>query len=318
MEHPLVGYTYNAGEPDDPLEYPVGDGDVQYGYLDNVLNYLGEPYYDFGTSQKTSMTEITVGDSVTSYYHYDIQGRLARYVPSTKDREDYVIAYTYNNLGQKTSVKIGTPTEPDMDDPYYWWVIDCPELWWTTAPPSDLTYDVSYEYYANGWLKKLKSGANPIAEYAYDEVGNRTRTDNGNDTYTLFAYGEDDPRYSLTSITYKDGSNATLATLGYSSRDDVGNPLSMSDWTGSWAYTYDSMNRLDSATLSGVEGPPNPIPDQPCGGDYGYDWVGNRLNPPSGANHMVYDKADRLTSWPGMYSMLLERRSSSAHQLSTI
>ena len=33
---------------------------------------------------------------------------------------------------------------------------------------------------------------------------------------------------------------------------------------------------------------------------YGYDWVGNRIHPPSGSNPMVYNTADQLTSWPGM------------------
>ncbi|MEN6521571.1 MAG: RHS repeat-associated core domain-containing protein [Armatimonadota bacterium] len=70
----------------------------------------------------------------------------------------------------------------------------------------------------------------------------------------------------------------------------------MTDWTGTWSYGYDENNRLTNAT------PPNPVPEQPCGGDYGYDWVSNRLNPPTGTNHMVYNAADQLTSWPGMYS----------------
>ena len=47
--------------------------------------------------------------------------------------------------------------------------------------------------------------------------------------------------------------------------------------------------------------PPQPVPDQPAGGEYGYDWVGNRLNPPTGTNHMVYNAADQLTAWPGMH-----------------
>ena len=47
--------------------------------------------------------------------------------------------------------------------------------------------------------------------------------------------------------------------------------------------------------------PPQPVPDQPAGGPYGYDWVGNRLNPPTGTNHMVYNAADQLTTWPGMH-----------------
>ena len=57
--------------------------------------------------------------------------------------------------------------------------------------------------------------------------------------------------------------------------------------------------------VMGADGQPDPatqpIPDQPAGGPYGYDWVGNRLNPPVGTNHMVYNAADQLTAWPGMH-----------------
>ena len=66
----------------------------------------------------------------------------------------------------------------------------------------NLVPDTPSDCFANGWLKDVKSGANTIASYSYDEVGNRTRTDNGNDTYALFAYGANDPRYPLTSITW--------------------------------------------------------------------------------------------------------------------
>ncbi len=59
---------------------------------------------------------------------------------------------------------------------------------------------------------------------------------------------------------------------------------------------YDAIGRLTSAS------DPNPIPNQPAGGAYGYDWAGNRLNPPSGSNAMVYNECDQLTSWPGMYA----------------
>jgi len=96
---------------------------------------------------------------------------------------------------------------------------------------------------------------------------------------------------------HKKGSTI-LAEIDYTAtaRDKTGNPKSMTDWTGTWDYVYDKNNRLVGAT------PPNPVPDQPAGGNYGYDWVGNRLNPPTGTNHMVYNAADQLTRWPGMYS----------------
>ncbi len=81
--------------------------------------------------------------------------------------------------------------------------------------------------------------------------------------------------------------------------DSVGNPLTMTDSTGSstlpWSYGYDANNRLTSAV------PPNPVPSQPAGGTYGYDWVGNRLHPPADPNPMIYNAVDQLTSWPGMH-----------------
>jgi YD repeat-containing protein len=45
---------------------------------------------------------------------------------------------------------------------------------------------------------------------------------------------------------------------------------------------------------------PGPIASQTAA-SYGYDWVGNRLNPPSDASAMVYNSADQLVKWPGMH-----------------
>ena len=164
----------------------------------------------------------------------------------------------------------------------------------------NVTYDVEYSYYANGWLYKVTNAlpTTPvdIATYRYDGVGNRTNVALANGTSTAYAYDTSDPRYGLNTITDTLGTT-TLATIDYTStpRDYAGNPKSMTDWTGTWNYTYDANNRLASAT------PPSPVPSQPAGGGYGYDWVGNRLNPPSGANHMQYNSADQLVSWPGMH-----------------
>jgi len=201
-----------------------------------------------------------------------------------------VIAYTYNNLGEKTSVRIGPP-EPEDGNNFYYWYFGVPYV--LPLDEQNIVYEASYEYFANGWLKRVKSGANTIAEYSYDAVGNRIQQTNGNGTSTEYAF-DSDPRYRVTSITHKRGSNV-LAQIGYPSRDSVGNPLGMSDWTGAWGYDYDSNNRLTGAT------PPNPVPGQPAGGPYGYDWVGNRIHPPGGPNPMVYNDGDQLVRWPGMY-----------------
>jgi len=55
--------------------------------------------------------------------------------------------------------------------------------------------------------------------------------------------------------------------------------------------------RLRSSTSA-----PRPVPGQLAGGDYVYDWVGNRIRPPDGTgNEMVYNEADQLVMWPGMH-----------------
>ena len=59
---------------------------------------------------------------------------------------------------------------------------------------------------------------------------------------------------------------------------------------------YDENNRLTTAT------PPNPVPGQPAGGPYDYDWVGNRIHPPAEPNPMTYNAADQLLTWPGMHT----------------
>lgn len=69
-------------------------------------------------------------------------------------------------------------------------------------------------------------------------------------------------------------------------RDSAGNPTSVSDWQDYRDYTHDVNNRLDSWEYAE---------------DYGYDWVGNRLNPPAGQNAMQYNAADQLVLWPGQH-----------------
>lgn len=116
-------------------------------------------------------------------------------------------------------------------------------------------------------------------------MGNRTRVDLGNTTHTTYTYPETaDPRYFLDAIGHYDSSNALLtsAAITYTSRDDSGNPTEIEDWDPARYYDYDNNNRL----ISG-------------GGDsFGYDWVGNRLNPPANPSPMVYDATDKLVRWP--------------------
>ncbi len=164
-----------------------------------------------------------------------------------------------------------------------------------------VTYDYTIDGYDSASTSRTSmTHSSGTSSYQYDDgAGNRSNVQLANGTSTAYAYDMTDPRYGLNTITHYSGST-TLATIDYTSipRDYAGNPKSMTDWTGIWNYTYDANNRLAGAT------PPSPVPGQPAGGGYGYDWVGNRLNPPYGSNSMQYNAADQLGSWPGMHGPL--------------
>ncbi len=166
----------------------------------------------------------------------------------------------------------------------------------TSGNPVNATYDVIHDYYANGWLQDVKYNSNTIAQYSYDSAGNRTGIAYPNGVSTSYAY-DNDPRYRLLGIT-DSGANMAAFQISYTV-DSVGNPLSMTHSTGTphfpGLYGYDANNRLTSATA------PNPVPGQPGGGSYGYDWVGNRLHPPADPNPMTYNAAHQLTECAGMH-----------------
>ncbi len=266
--HRLIAVYYLPGALPNPISYQGLTADVAYTY-------------NGGTNQRESVTE-TIGESQhTSSYEYDSQGRLWKYTPPlglAAGPPAEKVVYAYNNAGQKTGVTITDGT---------------------TTP-----YAVSYDYYANGWLKAVKHGGNTIASYTYDPVGNRTQIDYGNATYTVFEYEESgnpqvpsDPRYRLETITHYDADDEALAAFGYT-RDDVGDPLSFTGLEGEWGYTYDAMNRLASAAPP--DDAPLPLPAQ-AGGTYSYDWVGN-MKAAASSNPWQYNAADQLTVWPGMHS----------------
>ncbi len=189
------------------------------------------------------------------------------------------IYYAYNAASQKTRESLASGLD-------------------TAGNLVGATYDVQYDYFANGWLKDARYAGNnnPVATYYYDSAGNRIGIAYPNGVSTSYAY-DNDPRYRLIGIT-DSGANMAAFQISYTV-DSVGNPLSMTDSTGSltlpWSYGYDANNRLTGAV------PPSPVPSQPAGGAYGYDWVGNRIHPPAHPNPMAYNAADQLTAWPGMH-----------------
>jgi YD repeat-containing protein len=161
----LTDVYYNAGTPAHPFVYPTRTSDVIYAY-------------DGNSSLKTSMVQPQT-PSLTSSYAYDYQGRLVSYTPPV-GASGKKIYYAYNNANQKIRMSIASSVD-------------------TAGNLVGATYDVLYDYYANGWLKDVKYNGTTlatIASYAYDSAGNRTDiTNNSNGTSTHFDYFTGDPRY---------------------------------------------------------------------------------------------------------------------------
>ena len=209
---------------------------------DVAYTYVG------GSRLRSTVTNLYDGmHTYLSSYEYDLQDRLVTYTPPAPSGHGD-ITYTYNALGQKAGITNGSLA-------------------------------VHYDYYANGWLKRVRRGTNLVSAYTYDVVGNRSSIALGNGASTAYAY-DTDPRYRVSAITHTPTVGDPV-TISYTSRDSAGNPLSMQDWNGTTAYTYDNNSRLVQTG--------------------GYDWVGNR-NPTTWS----YNADDQLTATPSnQYTYLM-------------
>ncbi len=173
-------------------------------------------------------------------------------------------------------------------------------------------HSTTCDYSRNGWLKSINYDGSKVAEYTHNALGLLSQIDfyNGataTGAYDVYAYDTTDPRNFLKTITmhYKDAVGNPASSVvdytdgnGHPNVDKAGNQLSMGNLADQWTYTYDHAGRIASIT------PPNPVPEQGLGGDYGYNWLGQLTNPPADPNHLTYNSAGLLSSWPGMYSYL--------------
>jgi len=240
-----------TGSLTQPITYPARSADVSYSYV-------------AGSKLVSTVTERdSTGSNIlrTSAFAYDAQDRLISYTPPAPSGHA-AVAYTYNNLSQKTSI-------------------------------TSSGYSAAYQYYANGTLKGITFNGKPITNYTFDPVGNRTTLNFGNFTWEMFTY-DSDARYRLHDTTYgyacNDSTPAPLPPAGSGGmrtiRDGVGNPTWWGTIDGSYSrsYTYDQVNMLAQETYANQ----TPVTDQ-------YDWVGNRLTIPG----VAFNPADEIVQQTG-------------------
>lgn len=211
------------------------------------------------------------GNTVT--YTYDIHGRLLRETAGSAS-----VTYTYDNNGNQLTITDDTGTTIRTYD-------QLNRVLTKTVPSlgtSTYTYDITAGVPAGCTGERSTDPKGHITTKVFDRVG-RLYTVTADGGTTTYAYYDNGNRQSVVypggareDYTYdKNNRNKTLANKkadgtvidSYSyTYDGAGNQISKTDQKGTTAYTYDSLNRLESVT-------------DPAGiiTRYTFDQAGNRL-----------------------------------------
>lgn len=252
---------------------------------------------DYDYDDEGNLISINYADGSSETYSYDEAGNFTQSV----NRRDQTIAFNYNQLGQLlrqdnadgsfsayTYDEQGNLTSATDDNGTISLEYDTGDRLTKIIYPDGrsltYTYDagnsrtsmvdqdgntVNYSYDLAGRLAGLTdSNGNSIIDYIYDDVGRLIREDNGNGTYTTYAYDDAGQLSSLINYAPDDSINSRYDY----SYDELGQQIGASTLDGEWTYSYDTIGQLANAAFSST----NPeVPDQNL--EYVYDAAGNRI-----------------------------------------
>jgi RHS repeat-associated protein len=95
-----------------------------------------------------------------------------------------------------------------------------------------------YEYDPLGLVSAVTDPLGNTTRYGYDAAGNRTTVTDPEGRVTTNTY---DAANELTAVTYSDGKTPNVTGITY---DGDGERTGMTDGTGTWSWTWDSLHRL--------------------------------------------------------------------------
>ena len=180
---------------------------VTYDALSNVkaqTNALGYTT-SYGYDAKGRLISEDIAGLEEYQYRYDSRDRLV-----SVEGENSLVTYTYNSVGNLTSVTNGTGAK------------------------------TTYDYDKAGNLTKETDALLQTQTFAYNKNGSLMESTDENGVTTRYDYD------ALNRLVKKDtGETLSSATYGY---DSMGRLIEMSDVTGESVYTYDSAGRLITAT----------------------------------------------------------------------
>jgi RHS repeat-associated protein len=226
-------------------------------------------YNEFG-----QLTDLTDEEGHHTHNEYDAIGRLTlaqdglghgtRYfyagphLDHETDALGHTTSYTYfdnNTLEAKTDPNEGTTSyQYDAEG----------NLISLTDPDQNVTH---FQYDRINRLLTETDSLQNVTSYQYDHEGNRTQIIDGNGQTRTFDY---DALNHLVDEVWREG-GAITRTISFS-YDMAGNLLSESDPDSSYAFSYDSLNRLVSVDNAGTLGLPHVVLT------YGYDANGNETS----------------------------------------
>ncbi len=172
--------------------------------------------------------------------------------------------------------------------------------------PSTTALTINYAYLVTGELDTIKQSTTLLADYGYDNLGNRTGVTFSNGASQVFSY---DPVGRLSQLTndLSGTTNDLTATFSYNPASQIVSTVRTGDayaWTGhgngSTAYTQNGLNQ--QATVGGApanwDSKGNLTTEPQSGKTYGYSSE-NLLTSASGGVTLTYDPALRLSQTVG-------------------
>jgi RHS repeat-associated protein len=254
-------------------------------------------------------------DALNNIHHftYDIDGNLK----TETDALNHTTTYVYDNLDRKIQTVMHNSSVIKTG-------FDALSRRTSSTDQADIT--THYGYDALGRLTTVTDVQGNVTRYTYDEVGNKLTQTDAENRITKWSYDalgrvltRTLPLGQVETFTYDDSGNmdtktdfnGELTTFEYDvnnrvtrisyakdssterfTYDATGNRLTATTSQGTWVYTYDVMNRLDSET--------KPSGDKLT---YGYDANGNKTqltvtyaNGDVRIENSTYDALNRLST----------------------
>lgn len=284
------GWLQQQTYPDGSWEHFTYFKDRRVATLTDRAGHTTSHAYDAAGRATTR----TYADASREEFSYDESGRLTDAV--TRDPAGIALtslAFTHLPTGQVETV---TATNFGVTKLFRLHYLDDGRLeWWRdeSAMPYETT---SYVYHDNGWLYQITDPDTRVFTFEYNADGTLRRKTYGNGMWAEYEYDPD--RGWLTALRHRKSENPSgiMATFTYRDAegnpwyDQVGNRL-QADVTGNEHHTYGhDADRLDR--LLSVDRPQTSNDES-----YSYDEMGNRLSSSQYAD-WVYDPLnDQLDAW---------------------